>query len=1028
MTDSTNDTTQGLTAAAAADRLTADGPNALPGGQRRSLLTIVWETAREPMFLLLLTAGTLYLIFGELQEGLILFGFVLVTLSLTLYQEGKTERAIEALRDLTSPRALVLRDGAAQRIAGCEVVREDLVMLAEGDRVPADAVLVAGSGLQVDESLLTGEAVPVTKAIVTGETPAARPGGDGTPFVYSGTLVVAGQGTARVTATGPRSEIGRIGTALGTLKPERSPLQKQTARLITTLALLALGMSLLLILVHGLMRGDWLQAVLAGIALAMAMLPEEYPVVLTVFPALGAWRLSKEKVLTRRVNAIETLGATSVLCVDKTGTLTENRMTVARLLVGADTFVVDEAAADALPEVFHPLVEFSILASAIDPFDPMEQAFQRLGQRFLANTEHLHRDWTLVQEYGLTPELRAMSQVWKAVDGAAHVVAAKGAPEAIIDLCHLDPDAKARIAADVETLAAEGLRVLAVAQARFVGADWPALEHAFDFTFIGLLGLSDPLRAEIPAAVAQCREAGIRVVMITGDYPATARTIARQAGLAADDVLAGDDLTALSDEQLQARMQTVSVCARIAPEQKLRIVQALKADGEITAMTGDGVNDAPALKAAHVGIAMGGRGTDVAREAASLVLLDDNFASIVRAVRLGRRIFDNMRKSMSYILAVHVPIAGMALFPVLLGYPAMLFPMHIAFLELIIDPACSLAFENEPEEPDSMQRPPRDPEAQLFGGGTLLLALLQGLGVLVVVMVAYAWAHLQLSEPAARAFAFTTLVIANLALIFSHRSRARSLLASLLAPNAVLWIVTALAIGLLALALYLPVLSGVFRFAPLPPSELAMAVGLGLASVLWFQLLKLGPLTPRRVWGGLAFASAAAVVASLAPTPWLNLQPCHLCIFQRLLFMAIAVLALIAAVPASVRGRWIPAVLTLGLAALGLAVAGYQSWLQFSPANTVSCSAGQLGLIEDLVEWLGQQVPSLFLASGFCDETALVVLGLSLANWAMVAFATGLAIGGWALVHEYRAQRLPSFGPRDRRIAERRTHDRRSHV
>ncbi|WP_020508387.1 HAD-IC family P-type ATPase [Lamprocystis purpurea] len=1028
MTNSTDDSTQGLTAAAAAERLTEDGPNALPGGQRRSLLTIVWETAREPMFLLLLTAGTLYLIFGELQEGLILFGFVLVTLSLTLYQEGKTERAIEALRDLTSPRALVLRDGAAQRIAGREVVRDDLVMLVEGDRVPADTVLVAGSGLQVDESLLTGEAVPVTKVIATGETPAARPGGDDTPFVYSGTLVVAGQGTARVTATGPRSEIGRIGTALGTLKPERSPLQKQTARLITTLALLALGMSLLLILVHGLMRGDWLQAVLAGIALAMAMLPEEYPVVLTVFPALGAWRLSKEQVLTRRVTAIETLGATSVLCVDKTGTLTENRMTVTRLLVGADAFAVDEAAADALPEAFHPLVEFSILASAIDPFDPMEQAFQRLGQRFLANTEHLHRDWTLVQEYGLTPELRAMSQVWKAADGAAHVVAAKGAPEAIIDLCHLDPDVQARIAAEVETLAGAGLRVLAVAQARFVGEDWPAVEHAFDFTFIGLLGLSDPLRAEIPAAVAQCREAGIRVVMITGDYPATARTIARQAGLAADDLLSGDDLTALNDAQLQARMKTVSVCARIAPEQKLRIVQALKADGEITAMTGDGVNDAPALKAAHVGIAMGGRGTDVAREAASLVLLDDNFASIVRAVRLGRRIFDNMRKSMSYILAVHVPIAGMALFPVLLGYPAMLFPMHIAFLELIIDPACSLAFENEPEEPDSMQRPPRDPEAQLFGGATLLLALLQGLGVLAVVMGAYTWAHLQLSEPAARAFAFTTLVIANLALIFSHRSRARSWLASLLAPNATLWIVTGLALGLLALALYLPGLSGVFRFAPLPPAELAMAVGLGLASVLWFQLLKLGPLTPRLVWGIVAFAGTAGVVASLALTPWLNLQPCQLCIFQRLLFMAIAVLALIAAVPASARWRWLPAVLTLGVATLGLAVAGYQSWLQFPPANTVSCSAGQLSRIEDLVEWLGQQVPTLFLAGGFCDEAQFVVLGLSLANWAMIAFAAGLAVGGWALVHEYRALRLPSVGPLDRRIADRRIHNRRSNA
>ena len=838
MADNAPPLDEGLSATEAMRRLAEDGPNALPGGQRRSWLTIVWETAREPMFLLLLAAGTLYLVFGELQEGLILFGFVLVTLGLTLYQEGKTERAIEALRDLTSPRALVIRDGQRVRIAGREVVRGDWVVLAEGDRVPADGTLIAGSGLQVDESLLTGEAVPVSKIVAEGEPAPARPGGDDTPFVYSGSLVVAGQGTARVTATGPRSEIGRIGTALGTLETERSPLQKQTAKLIRTLALLALGMSLLLVVVHGLLRGDWLQALLAGIALAMAMLPEEYPVVLTVFPALGAWRLSKEKVLTRRVTAIETLGATSVLCVDKTGTLTENRMTVARLYAAGDSFMVNAAATDALPETFHALVEFSILASKTDPFDPMEQAFARLGEHFLNNTEHLHRDWTLAHEYGLTPELRAMSHVWQAVDSDSHVVAAKGAPEAIADLCHLDAAAQARVTAAVDAMAAEGLRVLAVAQAQFSGADFPAVEHDFEFEFVGLLGLADPLRAEIPDAVRQCREAGIRVVMITGDYPATARTIAQQAGLTAEEILSGDDLAALSDAELQSRMKTVSVCARIAPEQKLRIVQALKADGEITAMTGDGVNDAPALKAAHVGIAMGGRGTDVAREAAALVLLDDNFASIVRAVRLGRRIFDNMQKSMSYILAVHVPIAGMALLPVLLGYPAMLFPMHIAFLELIIDPACSLAFENEAAEADVMQRPPRDTDAQLFGGATLWLALLQGIGVLGVVLGAYAWADGRLAEPEARAFAFTTLVVANLALIFSNRSRSRTLLASFTAPNPILWIVAGATLGLLALALYLPFLAGLFRFAPLPPDELAAAFALGLASVVWFRLLK----------------------------------------------------------------------------------------------------------------------------------------------------------------------------------------------
>ncbi len=1022
----------GLSAAEAAARLAAEGPNALQGGRRRTWPVIVWETMREPMFLLLLGAGTLYLVFGELQEGLILFGFVLVILGLTLYQQGKTERAIEALRDLTSPRALVIRDGKRQRIAGREVVRDDLVVLAEGDRVPADAVLVAGSGLQVDESLLTGEAVPVSKTLATGEPAPARPGGDDTPFVYSGSLVVAGQGTARVTATGARSEIGRIGTALGALETERSPLQRQTGQLIRTLALLALGMSVLLVLVHGYLRGDWLQALLAGIALAMAMLPEEYPVVLAVFPALGAWRLSKQKVLTRRVNAIETLGATSVLCVDKTGTLTENRMTVARLLIGigpgaaVNSFTVNEAAADALPEDFHALVEFSILASKIDPFDPMEQAFARLGQRFLAHTEHLHSDWTLVQEYGLTPELRAMSHVWKATDGAVRVVAAKGAPEAIVDLCHLDVAAQQRIAAAVEALAGEGLRVLAVAQARLPGDDLPEVEHGFDFSFVGLLGLSDPLRAEIPAAIAQCREAGIRVVMITGDYPATARTIARQAGLDADDILSGDDLTAVSDEQLQARMKTVSVCARIAPEQKLRIVQALKADGEITAMTGDGVNDAPALKAANVGIAMGGRGTDVAREAASLVLLDDNFTSIVGAVRQGRRIFGNMQKSMSYILAVHVPIAGMALLPVLMGYPAMLYPMHIAFLQLIIDPACSMAFENEPAEPDSMQRPPRDAKARLFGGAALWLALLQGLGVLLVVMGAYAYAHDRLSEPGARAFAFATLVIANLALLFSNRSRSRSFLASLVAPNLTLWILTGVALGFLALSLYAPGLSGLFRFAPLVPVELAAAGGLGLASVVWFQLLKLRNANHRLVWMALAAISAAAALASLGLTDWLGHECCYLCVFQRLLFIAMAVLALLAAIPVASRWRWAPAVLVLALAAHGVFFAAFQSWLQFQPPDTFSWVGGLLELIERWVEWLGQQVPAQFLATGVCTDPGVVMLGLSVANWALVVFAACLVVATGTLVHERRADRQLTAWPPERRTHQRRIHDRRS--
>ncbi len=842
----------GLSADQAAQRLAADGPNLLPGGRRRSLLAIAGATVREPMFLLLLAAGSLYTLLGSLPEGLTLFGFVVITLALTLYQEGKTERAIDALRDLTSPRALVVRGGQPVRIAARDVVCGDALKLSEGDRVPADAVLLSAEGVRVDESLLTGEAVPVNKraalpdevwAAASDRGPAHGPGGDDRPMVFAGTLLVQGHAVAQVTATGAASEIGRIGAALAAVADERSPLQKQTDRLVRSLALLALALSLSLVLVHGLIEGDWLQALLAGIALAMALLPEEYPVVMTVFPALGARRLAREGVLTRRITAIETLGATTVLCTDKTGTLTENRMTVTRLVAAdpaLDPWRVDSAGDGALPEAFHALVEVAILASVVDPFDPMEQAFHDLGQRVLVRTEHLHGPARPVHTYALSPALRAMSQVWALGDKGVHTVAAKGSPEAVMDLCHLDRARRAQIAAMANGLAAEGLRVLAVARASLSGTGWPDSQRGFDFAWVGLIGLSDPVREEVPAAVAACRAAGIRVVMITGDYPATALAIARQAGLVADDtaVLSGTDIDGLSDPDLRDRLGGINVCARIAPTQKLRIVQALKARGDVVAMTGDGVNDAPALRAAHVGVAMGGRGTDVARESAALVLTHDDFAAIVAAVRLGRRIFDNLRQAMSYVLAVHVPIAGMAMLPVLLGWPALLYPMHIALLELIIDPACAMAFENEPAERDLMQRPPRDATAPLFSGLTLGLALAQGLGVLVAVLLAFAWAHERLTPPQARAFAFATLVVGNLALILSNRSATRSLWATLHTPNRTLWAVIALAVALLLAALYLPWAAGVLRFAPLPPGELAAACALGLVGVAWFEGVK----------------------------------------------------------------------------------------------------------------------------------------------------------------------------------------------
>ena len=831
----------GLTREEASRRLAEDGYNELPSTKKRSIFAIAFDVVREPMFLLLVACGTIYLLLGDVREAGMLLSFVFVVVGITLFQERKTERALEALRDLSSPRAQVIRDGELRRIPGREVVRDDLLVLAEGDRVPADAFLLSCTNFTVDESLLTGESVPVRKSSWDGAAVPGRPGGDDLPFVYSGSMVVQGQGVARVQATGLRAELGRIGKALQSVENEETSLQRETGRLVRALAIAGLVLCVLVVVVYGATRGDWLKGVLSGLTLAMAMVPEEFPVVLTVFLALGAWRISKDRVLTRRVPAVETLGAATVLCVDKTGTLTLNRMAVRKLFARGQYHDLGGETPPPLPERFHELMEFAILASQRDPFDPMEKALRGTGDRFLARTEHLHGDWTIVREYPLSRELLALSHVWKAPDGVDYIIASKGAPEAIADLCHLDEEARAALGGRVNRMADEGLRVLGVAKASFRRPDAEGGQHDFPFEFVGLVGFADPVRPGVSEAVAECRTAGIRVVMITGDYPGTARSIARQVGLApADEIVTGAELDAMDDGELQRRVRTADIFARVVPEQKLRLVSALKTNGEIVAMTGDGVNDAPALKAAHIGIAMGGRGTDVAREASALVLLDDDFSSIVRAVRLGRRVFDNLRKAMSYIFAIHVPIAGMSLLPVLLGLPIIFAPVHILFLELIIDPACSIVFEAEPEEVDVMRHPPRLAGKPLFGTRVVAVSLLQGLSILLILVgVYFAALSLDRGEGEARALTFTTLVVANLALIFANRSWSRTILDTLRSPNPALWWVTGSAIAFLLLALFVPGLRGVFHFARLHAADLALCLAAGGISILWFEGLKI---------------------------------------------------------------------------------------------------------------------------------------------------------------------------------------------
>ena len=829
----------GLSEAAAAARLRAEGYNDLPTGKRRGLLAIATEVVREPMFLLLLACGAVYIFLGDPHEALMLLGFVVLITGMTLYQEHKTERALEKLRDLASPRALVIRDGQQRRIPGRDVVRDDLFLLEEGDRVPADGVVVSATNLAVDESLLTGESVPVRKTAADGSPALQPPGGDDLPFVYSGALVVHGHGLAQAMATGSRTALGKIGKALEALEPEQTPLQAETRRVVQRLAVAGVLLCVAVAIVYGLTRGHWLDGLLASLTLAMAIIPNEFPVVLTLFLSLGAWRLSRTQLLTRRVPAVETLGATTVLCVDKTGTLTLNQMSVAALDADGRYLDLTGQAPGQFAEEFHELVEFGILASQREGLDPIDRAIKRLGETYLTNTEHLHDDWSLVQEYPLSRQLLALSRVWRSPDGRDYVIAAKGAPEAIADLCHFDEKRLRGLTASIARMTDRGLRVLGVARSRFRPTELPAHQHDFDFEFLGLVGFEDPVRPTAPDAIRECRAAGIRVVVITGDYPATAAHVARQVGLPSGTIVTGPEIEAMDDATLRGRIASTDLFARVVPEQKLRLVKAFKANGEIVAMTGDGVNDAPALRAAHIGLAMGQRGTDVAREAAALVMLDDDFSSLVHGIRQGRTIFDNLARAMTYVLAIHVPIAGLSLLPVVLHWPLILLPIHIAFLHLVIDPGCSVVFEAEPAAHDLMRRPPRDPREPLFGRRTVAFSLLQGLVSFAVLAMLYGVVlHRGQGELEARALAFTALIVANLGLILTNRSWSRTAIAMVRVRNPALWWVTGGAAAFLALVLTVPAARGVFRFSPVHGDDLAICIVTGLIPVVLFELFK----------------------------------------------------------------------------------------------------------------------------------------------------------------------------------------------
>jgi P-type Ca2+ transporter type 2C len=774
---------RGLSADEAARRLIADGPNSLPDEASKSHVQIVINVLREPMFMMLLAAGTVYLLLGDKAEAIFLLGAVFVVIGLTITQERKTQRALEALRDLSAPRALVIRDGVRLRVPSCEVVVGDILVLREGDRIVADSSLLQGN-LDVDESSLTGEAVPNNKQLDESEMPLGVPGGDNVSSVFASTVVTKGSGIACVRAIGAQTVVGQIGSSLASTTVVPSNLQRESRIVVRRLASVGFALAAAMVLLSWLWDGKGLlDSLLLGIALTMAILPEEIPVILTIFLALGAWRLSRQNVLTRQITAVEALGAITVLAVDKTGTLTQNRMTVAELRAHGSTF--QHATNTSLPEHFHELAEFATLAAPLDPFDPMEKAIRSFTQHYLLGTEHIHADWVPERTYALSADILAMTLVFPVDAPTTHLLAAKGSPEAIVDLCHLSAADRARVALDVHEMAACGLRVLGVAKGNWIGVQAPMSQHDFDFTFLGLLGLIDPPRADVPAAIAACHAAGIRIIMMTGDHPATARAIADQVGLShSSETLLGSELLSLDDESLRTRLKSTEICARLQPEHKLRLVRLLQQSGETVAMTGDGVNDAPALKAADVGIAMGERGTDVAREAAAIVLLNDSFSNITAAIKQGRRIYDNIYKATRFVFAVHVPIVALALGPVLFHWPILLLPVHIVLLELLIDPACSIVFEAEAESADVMSRMPRTKSESPFSVRNAVHGISQGLG-LALVLLCGAWVltGLQWEERTIRTTTFIVIVVGVLLLIVTNRTASSLISVSLKINN-----------------------------------------------------------------------------------------------------------------------------------------------------------------------------------------------------------------------------------------------------
>ena len=809
----------GLSSSDAHSRLLEDGENVIPSENQKSLVKQILSIVSEPMLILLISAGVINFFLAEILDAVMLMCTVVIVLGISIFQSRRTENALFALKQLAAPFATVVRDGSEMRIPSSNIVTGDLLLLHEGDRVCADAKIIRNVTLATDESTLTGESIPVEKKV--------------DDLVFSGTLVTRGHGQAVVEATGVHSALGKIGKSLQELPFERSQMQRDVDQLVRVIGVMGFLTVISVVTIYGSTRHNWLEGGLAGIAAAMALIPEEFPIILTLFLAIGAWRMSQVRVIARRPSAIESLGSISVLCVDKTGTLTENKMTITEVQIGDTRF---PTRGGDKPAQVSELLDIGALACPTSIFDPMDRAFQELRSEKL-----LHQRIDSVKEYPVENSRMAYIHIWKVE--TRYVIAAKGAPETIARLCRLNSLQNASLNASVHEAADSGYRVLAVAYLE-LPSDSPIPENVESLTlnYLGLTFLEDPIREGVIESIQKCATAGIRTIMITGDHPNTALAIAQQIGLPhSQKCITGVEIEACSDEELRELIPQISVFARVVPEHKLRIIRALQSTDEIVGMTGDGVNDAPALRAADIGIAMGKRGTDVAREAASLIITDDNYTSIAHGIQRGRATYANLQKAMSYVIAIHIPIFGLALLPIFsTSWPIVLLPGLVAFHEVIIDPACSIVFEEEGADPEIMKRQPRGNKSKLFSPSELFISITQGVAVLGAILALFISSiNSGRSDSEIRSLVFGSLMLANMGLILTNRSRTLTIFEtfSQRENRAVKWIVIGALIIVVSLLSFEP-LRLIFDLGRISQSDLLAIFVTALLGVGWYELFK----------------------------------------------------------------------------------------------------------------------------------------------------------------------------------------------